>query len=290
MIVSDDTTALGSLSRESYDALPSPRLTMGACEAAVEDAVKAKSVRPLRMWFRHEVNGVDPDVLIECVDAALGSRRTSMDGEAWVLRQDLRRVLAGEVADRRRRVRSERITKEAEPFAQGMVHGLEAVRPGALEHGTSVASLALRVGTEFGVSEEDLAWLRLAALVHEVVPMRAGIAVSSEKRRFSDSERAGVRERLHSASEGLGEVIPFRPIAVLLRGMFTPGLGVAIVGSEILRVSDALVSTMEPRPYRLRLSPADALRELRSSRRFSTDIVRAVECVVGVADGVRLSA
>ena len=163
-----------------------------------------------------------------------------------------------------------------------------------------VIELAEALAEYFGMAPEDTKALRVAAMLHDVGMVAAGTNASSAEGPLTTVEWGMLKMHPVIAAEILAEAPTLSNVIPIVYhhhehydgSGYVAGLAGAEIplGARILSVVDAYVSMTSGRPYRLALTHADAVSELRreAGRQFDPSIVQAVIDVVGVSDGAGL--
>jgi hypothetical protein len=177
---------------------------------------------------------------------------------------------------------------------------LEARDPYSRGGTERVIELADALAEYFGMSLDDTKALRVAAMLHDVGMGAAGSNASSAEGPLTTVEWGMLKMHPVIAAEilaeapSLGNVIPivYHHHEHYDGSGYVTGLAGAEIplGSRILAVVDAYVAMTSGRPYRISLSHADAIAELRreAGKQFDPSIVQAVIEVVGASAGAGL--
>jgi two-component system cell cycle response regulator len=158
-------------------------------------------------------------------------------------------------------------------------------------HLAGVAELAAAVGDELGLDDEKLEELRLAAELHDVGKLSIPDAVLLKPGPLSDEERSFVEQHTVVGQRILGGAPALRGVGDIVRssherwdgGGYPDGLkGEEIpLASRVIAICDAFSAMTTDRPYRRRLSRAEAIAELRAcaGTQFDPDLA-AIACNV----------
>ncbi|HEX3511550.1 MAG TPA: HD-GYP domain-containing protein [Solirubrobacteraceae bacterium] len=153
-------------------------------------------------------------------------------------------------------------------------------------HSRRVARHAVRVARTMGLSEQQVARIRLAAYVHDVGKLFTPSEILSNPSRLSDAEYAVVKKHAADGAEML-KGIRDREIAAMVRhhheridgGGYPDGLvGSQIpIGARVIAVADTFDAITSKRPYRAAKSHKRALDVLKSEsgRQLDADAVAA---------------
>jgi putative nucleotidyltransferase with HDIG domain len=172
--------------------------------------------------------------------------------------------------------------------AEALANALEAKDDYTANHASEVAELAVAVGTELGMGEDELEALRYGAIFHDIGKIAIPDAILNKPGPLDEEERAVMMQHPAIGADILAP-IPFLPgeVRTMVRhdhehfdGTGYPdGLaGERIpIGSRIILVVDGYHAMTSYRPYRKALSEADARAELarHSGTQFDPDIVAA---------------
>jgi HD-GYP domain-containing protein (c-di-GMP phosphodiesterase class II) len=189
-------------------------------------------------------------------------------------------------------------TVESETFAEGVAANLALLRSmaeaaeleenGTTAHLRSVALTAVELGTSLGLTDDDVAELYWAALLHDIGKTRIPAEVLQKPGTLLPEEFEQVKA--HSsfgANAVLSVSSDFSGIANLVlahherwdgqgypRGLLGPLIP---LGARIIAVADAYEAMITDRPYRARLSQADALQVIRdeAGSHFDPDVAEA---------------
>jgi HD-GYP domain-containing protein (c-di-GMP phosphodiesterase class II) len=135
-----------------------------------------------------------------------------------------------------------------------------------------VAALAASVGCALALSDEDMAALERAALLHDVGKLAMPEALLRKPAPLTAEERAVIRQHPEIASELIAPVPYLAGASELVRDTYervdglgypngTPAADVAL-GARIIAVADAYDAMTRPRVFRDAISPREAVLEL----------------------------
>jgi putative nucleotidyltransferase with HDIG domain len=135
-----------------------------------------------------------------------------------------------------------------------------------------VASNAVAIATELGLSSEEVERIRWASLLHDIGKIATPEAILRKPGPLTSEERSVVSRHPERGAGILREMAPFRPLADYVHyhqeaydGTGYPeGLaGEAIpLGARIVRVADTFDAMISYRPYRRRRTVDEAMSEL----------------------------
>jgi diguanylate cyclase (GGDEF)-like protein len=173
-----------------------------------------------------------------------------------------------------------------------LLQALTELRPELAPHVQAVTVLAEDVGHRLGLAQHMIEQVRQAAQLHDIGKIAIPNAILDKPGPLDAEEWNYIRrhttigERIIHAAPALAQV------AVLVRSSherydgdgYPDGLsGDAIpIGSRIISVCDAFDAMTSDRPYRLAMTPADALAELKrcSGTQFDPTVVAAFEATL----------
>jgi PAS domain S-box-containing protein/putative nucleotidyltransferase with HDIG domain len=177
---------------------------------------------------------------------------------------------------------------------QRMIRDVAEVMGGIIEtrdpytqgHQVRVASIAVALATEMGLSGDDLDCIQMAALLHDVGKLSVPSEILSKPGQLSDVEFALIREHPVRGHAILSRIAFPWPIAdiVLQHHERCDGSGypAGLHGGEILRpasilaVADVLEAMASYRPYRASLGPEAAIAEVADHPdKYCADVVQA---------------
>ncbi len=154
-------------------------------------------------------------------------------------------------------------------------------------HSTRVARYALMIAHQIDLPAEDLATIEYAGLLHDIGKIGLDDGILRKKGILDPLERAQMMEHPTKGANILQQVAAFREIVPLVKhhhewfagGGYPDGLsGPAIpLGARVLAVADAFDAMTTDRPYRLGLTPEEALNRLLagSGTQFDPVVVEA---------------
>jgi diguanylate cyclase (GGDEF)-like protein len=168
--------------------------------------------------------------------------------------------------------------------------------PGLRDHVVEVVQTATAIGETFGLSPKELEELRLAARLHDVGKLAVPDDVLQKPGPLHPEEWAFIREHTVIGERILGAAPGWLGVGAVVRATherwdgtgYPDGLaGNAIpLAARIIAVCDAFSAMTSPRPYRLPIAPAQALKELQAhaGTQFDPDVVAAFCAIVERAD------
>ena len=173
------------------------------------------------------------------------------------------------------------------------MQALEEREPELREHVADVAHLARAVADELGIGGEDLDEVVRAAELHDVGKVAVPDAILHKPGPLTDSEWGAMRQHTIVGDRIISAAPALQGVARLVRssherydGMGYPDrlMGEEIpLGARIVTVCDAFNAMTTNRPYRIAVSPGEALEEIErcSGRQFDPMVVDAFTRVVG---------
>jgi len=160
------------------------------------------------------------------------------------------------------------------------------------EHSSRVTQLCLDIGSEMGLSKDDLDVLEFAATVHDIGKIGTPESLLSKMGRLTDEDWSSIRDHPRVGATFLASIDELREVASIIRhhhermdGYGYPdnlrGEAIPLL-SRILAVADAFEAMTADRPYRRAMSPSNALEELRANagEQFDPDVVKAAAAVI----------
>lgn len=180
-----------------------------------------------------------------------------------------------------------------------LVRAVDQRTPERAGHSQRVTDYALALARTLGMAEDELAALRIAAVIHDIGMFSLPDSLLRKPAGLSDSERELLYSIPINAHRLLSQV-PL-PASVLpavvhqhehwdgsgypsgLRGEMIPP------GARIIAVADAIDAMTSERAHRQSLSMPEALNALsaQAGQRFDPDVVRAAHSLLGEFDSVR---
>jgi len=169
---------------------------------------------------------------------------------------------------------------------------IDAKSPWTFRHSTEVTRYADAIASELGLAPRRRAWLRRAALLHDIGKLGVASSILDKPGRLTDEEFAAVQQHPAYTEAILGRVAPFRGIAAVAgmhherldgRG-YHAGRSAAELPLEarILAVADQFEALSSARPYRDQLDRERVLAILRGQVGSGLDarVVAALERVL----------
>ena len=156
------------------------------------------------------------------------------------------------------------------------------------EHHSTVPQLALAIGARLDFAEQDLAMLRLAAILHDVGKVSVPDRILHKPGPLTIDEFEHVKGHPSAGAEIVAHIDGLSPVAGWIRHShehadgsgYPDGLSGADIplASRVLLVADAFDAMVGTRPYGSSLPPELALAELRmgAGRQFDPDCVDAL--------------
>ncbi len=242
----------------------------GSSALAVPLRVKGKLDRVVCLWRR---TGTFTDESLEGLQ--LVARILEMSIENRVLLDEVREQLQGTL--------------------MALSNLVELRQPDYMNHSNKVAEYAVNVGVTLGLTQRDIADLRLAAVLHDVGMLEVPLGIISANRPLTAEETMIVRHHPVSGARivrtaRFGEQVQQ---AVLAHHERLDGTGYpnGIRGdripllARIVAVCDAYNAMIHARPHRPALTPETALSELSAGagRIYDAQVVAALQRVTGVA-------
>jgi GAF domain-containing protein len=173
-----------------------------------------------------------------------------------------------------------------------LAKAVEAKDTYTADHAQRIAELAVAVGAEMGLSQQELEDLRYGAILHDVGKLAVPDGILRKAGPLDQEEWAIIRRHPAIGAEILGSVKRLEGTARVVRHHherfdgrgYPDGLaGEAIpLGSRILAVVDAFIAMTDERVYRAPKSPQEALDELdrNAGTQFDPQVVKVFKRVL----------
>jgi HD-GYP domain-containing protein (c-di-GMP phosphodiesterase class II) len=165
--------------------------------------------------------------------------------------------------------------------------------PYTLGHSRALADLAAESARAYGLPGDQLEFVRMAALVHDLGRLGISNAILDKQGPLTAAERERIRMRPYLTERMLSTCSALAPLAELAashqercdgsgypRGVRGESLSPA---ARVLAAADVYQAMLEPRPHRAALAPTEAAGELRAEVRAGRLDGEAVEAVLGAA-------
>jgi putative nucleotidyltransferase with HDIG domain len=179
----------------------------------------------------------------------------------------------------------------------GVIHELleklDAVDPLTSEHSQAVSAWCGRIARRLSLSETEVTYVARCGLVHDLGKMHTPPDILSAPRSLTDSEWVLMRAHSAAGEEIIRSHKALRHLAAPVRShherLDGKGYPDGLVGSQItlatriVTVADAFNAMIGRRPYRLPMSPMDAIDRLADGRgkQFDPIVVEAMIDAVG---------
>jgi len=208
------------------------------------------------------------DRLRESVLRGVEWHQAAMESRRW------REALEDEVETRRQRLGDAlaALTIESDAALDGLLAALTISDRDAYAHAYRVAALSASVGCALQLSDEDMAALERAALLHDVGKLAMPEAVLRKPAPLTAEEQQLVRKHPQIAADLIVQVPYLRAAADLVRDAQErlDGLGYpngtraadVALGARIIAVADAYDAMTRPRVFRDAITTREALLEL----------------------------
>lgn len=164
------------------------------------------------------------------------------------------------------------------------------------QHSKRVSQLCAAIGTALGLSDEDIIELRTVGLMHDIGKIAIDDRILEKSEALSKTEWLEIERHPEIGYKILSSVNQFAPLADYVLAHherwdgqgYPKGLkGDAIpLEARIIAVADAYDAMTSDRPYRSKLSPDAAIKEIKgnSGTQFDPDIVKVFLEKVQVSD------
>jgi response regulator RpfG family c-di-GMP phosphodiesterase len=230
------------------------------------------------------------DRLQDSVLRGIEWHKAACDSRRW------REALQEEIECRRAGLRAAlaALTIDCDEALDGLLTALTGSDRDAYAHAYRVAALAASVGCVLKLSDEDMAALERAALMHDVGKLAMPDAVLRKPAPLTAEEQTLVRRHPQIAADLIAQVPYLKPAADLVRdsqerpdGLGYPNGACASdvpLGARILAVADAFDTMTRPRVFRDAITPGEALLELDrcSGTQFDPAVVAIFRKVVEI--------
>jgi putative nucleotidyltransferase with HDIG domain len=252
-------------------------------------AVQAGDSGSLRAWFDTLRGPVfDRTAMIEQF-GRWAAEQTGLDRRTQAALGDVRRQVA---AYRRSAPAFVRLVEDIDASIEALIERLDVAAPLMAEHSRAVSSWCSRVGRVLGLSEDEITFVSRCGLIHDIGKMRTPLEILDAPRQLSRDEWAIMRDHAAEGARIVGRVPVLVPLVPIVRGHherldgsgYPDGLRLSTIplASRIVSVADSFNAMIGRRPYRLPLSPTQALDELDRNRetQFDPEVVEAMVRVV----------
>jgi two-component system cell cycle response regulator len=189
------------------------------------------------------------------------------------------------VADQRLYLQKAALYRERGESYEVLLRALSEREPSLREHVRGVAELSVSVGSRLGLSEPTLKELALAAELHDVGKLAIPDAVLTKPGPLNAEEWAFIRQHTAIGQRILAGAPALRGVGDVVRSTHErwdgAGYGDGLAGdaipqsARIIAVCDAYAAMTSERPYRVEVTQAEALAELRScaGTQFDPEVV-----------------
>jgi len=208
------------------------------------------------------------DRLRESVLRGIEWHKAATDSRRW------RESLDAEVNQRRERLGDvlSSLAIDSDAALDGLLSALTLSDPDAYAHAYRVAALSASVGCALALTDDDMAALERAALLHDIGKLAMPDALIRKPAPLTVEEQAVIRQHPQIASELMAAVPYLESAAELVRDAHEriDGLGYpngaraadVAIGARIIAVADSFDAMTRPRVFRDAITPAEALLEL----------------------------
>jgi len=183
----------------------------------------------------------------------------------------------------------DRLRKALGGTVQAIASVVETKDPYTAGHQRRVADLARAMGTELGLSPDQIEGLRMAGIIHDIGKISVPAEILSTPRRLTPIEFSLIKMHSQSGYDILKDVDFPWPIArmVLEHHERMDGSGYphglkgdqALLESRILSVADVVEAMASHRPYRAGLGIEAALAEIEANRGILYDLFVVDACL-----------
>jgi diguanylate cyclase (GGDEF)-like protein len=183
-------------------------------------------------------------------------------------------------------------SQQQKALAAALARAVDAKDAGTRNHCETVAELCVAIGARVGISDVRLERLRLAGLLHDVGKIGVPDAILGKRGSLAPTERSAIELHATVGHSILTSAELHEEAAWVLHhherydgAGYPAGLAGDDIPQEsrIIAVADAFEAMTGARPYRVALTPDEALRELaaNSGTQFDPSCVRALDDVFG---------
>jgi putative nucleotidyltransferase with HDIG domain len=274
-------------------------------EAINETIGSVLTQRELAARFAEAVNNDDSGSLRDWLDAAPGSifrgvtlterferwtaTNPALDLAAPQQLHEIRRQLA---AYRRSSPAFLRLGDDIDDALDELLENLNVAAPLMAEHSRAVSAWCERMARTLGLSEDEITFAARCGLIHDIGKLRTPPEILNAPRSLTTEEWVLMRAHAAEGARIVANVPLLESLTPTVRGHherldgggYPDGLVAREISlvTRIVTVADCFNAMIGRRPYRLPLSPADALAELERHRgtQFDPEIVEAMVRVV----------
>jgi HD-GYP domain-containing protein (c-di-GMP phosphodiesterase class II) len=181
---------------------------------------------------------------------------------------------------------------EIDVLVRGLIEQLEQADALSAEHSHAVSAWCERLGRRLSLSETEVAYVGRCGLLHDVGKIKVAGEILQAPRALTEAEWVVMRSHALASEELVSAIRPLRSLAPAVRShherLDGRGYPDGLVGSQIslttriVSVADAFNAMIGRRPYRLPMSPGNALDRLvqERGRQFDPIVVEAMISVV----------
>lgn len=190
------------------------------------------------------------------------------------------------------RANPEAALDEVDVLVRGLLEQLEAVDAPSGEHARAVSAWCERLARRLSLSDAEVAYVARCGLLHDVGKVKVAGEILRAPRALTEAEWVIMRSHALASEELVSAIRPLRSLAPAMRShherLDGRGYPDGLVGSQItlatriVSVADAFNAMIGRRPYRLPMSPGNALDRLvdERGRQFDPIVVEAMISVV----------
>jgi HD-GYP domain-containing protein (c-di-GMP phosphodiesterase class II) len=191
------------------------------------------------------------------------------------------------------RVKSESPLDEIDVLIRSLMDRLETVDALSAEHSLAVSAWCGRLGRRLSLSDSEVTYVSRCGLLHDIGKIKVAAEILQAPRALTETEWIVMRSHSLASEELVSSLKPLRNLAPAVRShherLDGRGYPNGLVGSQIslatriVTVADAFNAMIGRRPYRLPMSPGNALDRLFEDRGKQFDPI-VVEAMVSVVD------
>ena len=197
-------------------------------------------------------------------------RRRCLDLQDRFEKENMEKVINTQMADLN--LSRTKLKKTLDGVVKAMTRTIETRDPYTAGHQQRVAGLCVAIGNEMGFSREQLYWLKMAGMIHDIGKIAVPGEILCKPTRLSDAEFSIIREHPEIGYQILKEIEFPYPIAEITRqhherldgSGYPRGLKAdeIMVEARIIAVADVVEAMASHRPYRAALGIEAALRAI----------------------------
>jgi len=223
-------------------------------------------------------------------------RRRCLDLQGRFEKENMEKVINTQMNDLN--LSRVKLKKTLDGVIKAMALALETRDPYTAGHQQRVAGLCVAIGNEMGFSREQLYWLRMAGMIHDIGKIAVPAEILCKPSRLSTAEFSIIKEHPDTGFTILQEIDFPYPIAEITRqhherldgSGYPRGLkeDEIMVEARIIAVADVVEAMASHRPYRAALGIEAALRAITEMDRQYDPYVAETCCKLFQEKGFQL--